>query len=291
MDMFRMTSNPILSIFDKASKPPLFEPGEPKFWDDPYISNSMLEAHLDQTHNGASRKNVEIEKTIHHLTTASDILKAGDRVLDLGCGPGLYSNRLSCKGMKLTCIDISPRSIDYARSQAAKEGLNIEYICADFFKIEYEMAFDSVLQFYGEICTYSDEKRDLLLRLIHRALKDDGVFIFDVSTRELRLREGVKNRWYVSEAGFWRQGRHLILEEGFDYPENNTWLNQYTVIDEDCTVMTYRLWIHDYSLETISEVLKQNGFKIENVWNSLSGEQFREGGDWIAIVAKKISQN
>ncbi len=274
-------------ILYQTSKPPLFEPGELHFWDDPYISKSMLEAHLDQTHDGASRRSAEIEKTVHHLID-SGFLKTGNRILDLGCGPGLYSSSLCIGGMKVTGIDLSRRSIDYASARAEKEGLDIEYICADFFDIDYEGTFNAILQVYGEICTFSDEKRDRLLSLIHRALKDDGFFIFDVSTRALRMREGLKNRWYFSEGGFWRSGQHLVLEEGFNYPENDTWLNQYIVVDEDGTVKTYRLWLHDYSLERISKVLEENGFKVEQAWNSLSGESYREGGDWIAIVASKV---
>jgi len=277
----------LFPIFSQSLKPPLFEPGELHFWDDPYISKSMLEAHLNQTHDGASRRNAEIEKTVRHLIT-SGVLKTGDRVLDLGCGPGLYSSRLFFEGMKVTGIDLSQRSIDYARIQAERAGHNIDYICADFFNIDYEETFDAVLQVYGEICTFSDEKRDLLLSLIHRALKDNGIFIFDVSTRELRMREGLKNRWYISEGGFWRADRHLVLEEGFDYPENDTWLNQYIVMDEDGTIKVYRLWLHDYSFETISHILEKNGFKVEQAWNSLSGELYRKGGDWIAIAARKI---
>ena len=277
----------LFSIFSQPLKPPLFEPGEPRFWDDPYISKSMLEAHLNQTHDGASRKNAEIEKTVCHLIT-SGFLKTGDRVLDLGCGPGLYSSRLCLEGMKVTGIDLSRRSIDYARAQAERDGHDIDYICADFFNIDYEGIFDAVLQVYGEICTFSDDKRDMLLSLVRRALKDDGIFIFDVSTRELRMREGLKNRWYFSEGGFWRPGRHFVLEEGFDYPENDTWLNQYIIADEDGTVKVYRLWLHDYSLEIISRILEKNGFKVEQAWNSLSGELYSKGGDWIAIAARKV---
>ena len=59
-------------------------------------------------------------------------------------------------------------------------------------------------------------------------------------------------------------------------------------MDEDGTVKTCRLWLHDYSLETISRVLEQNGFKVEKAWNSFSGEPYREVGDWIAIAARKI---
>ncbi len=275
------------AIFSQPLKPPLFEPGEPRFWDDPYISKSILKAHLDQNHDGASRRNDEIEKTVRYLIT-SGLLKTGDRILDLGCGPGLYSSRLCIEGMKVTGIDLSLRSIDYARVQAEKDGHNIDYVCADFFDINYEGNFDAVLQVYGEICTFSEEKRDVLLSLIHRALKDNGIFIFDVSTRELHTREGLKNRWYLSEGGFWRPGRHLVLEEGFDYPENDTWLNQYIIVDEDETVKVYRLWLHDYSFETISTTLEKSGFKVEQAWNSLSGELYRKGGDWIAIAARKV---
>ncbi len=281
-----MPQDPFLSIFSRASRPSIFEPGETCFWDDSYISESMLKAHLDQAHDGASRKVIEIEKTVSYLVS-SGFLKTGDMILDLGCGPGLYSSRLCREGMKVTGLDVSTRSIDHARSHAEKAGLNIEYICADFFGIKYEGAFDVVLQVYGEICTFSDEKRDLLLSLIFRALKENGIFIFDVSTRSLRMREGLRNRWYISEGGFWRPGKHLVLEEGFDYPKNDIWLNQYIVVDEDGTVKTYRLWLHDYSLETINRVLEQNGFKVEKVWNNLSGETYMEDGDWIAIAARK----
>lgn len=277
----------LFSLLSQPLKPPLFESGEPRFWDDTHISKSMLEAHLNQAHDGASRRNAEIEKTVCHLIT-SGFLKKGDRVLDLGCGPGLYSSRLCFKGMKVTGIDLSRRSIDYAQAQAERNEHDIDYICADFFNIDYEETFDAVLQVYGEICTFSDEKRDLLLSLVHRALKDNGIFIFDVSTRELRMQEGLKKRWYFSEGGFWRPGRHLVLEEGFDYPENDTWLNQNIIVDENGEVKVYRLWFHDYSLEKLSRVLEQNGFKVEQVWNSLSGELYQKGGDWIAIVARKV---
>jgi SAM-dependent methyltransferase len=190
--------------------------------------------------------------------------------------------------MRVTGIDFSRRSIDYARVKAKRDRHNIDYICADFFDIDYEGAFDAVIQVYGEICTFSDEKRDELLSLVHRALKDNGIFIFDVSTRKLRMREGLKNKWYLSEGGFWRPGRHLVLEEGFDYPENDTWLNQYIIVDEDGTVKVYRLWLHDYSFETINRTLEKSGFKVEQAWNSLSGELYRKGGDWIAIAARKV---
>ncbi|SMC60047.1 class I SAM-dependent methyltransferase [Sporomusa malonica] len=179
---------------DSIKRPTLFEKDMFLFWDDPYISKSLLAAHLNPEFDGASRKLATIKKTVNYLIKNS-LLKQGDTVLDLGCGPGLYSNRFCQFGINMTGIDLSKRSIEYAQRKAKEQGLKIEYIQGSFFDINYDGMFDSVLQVYGEICTFPNEERDRLLRIIHKALKTDGLFIFDVSTRELRKREGLKNRW------------------------------------------------------------------------------------------------
>jgi SAM-dependent methyltransferase len=246
----------------------------------------MLEAHLNPENDAASRRPETIDKEIQHLIT-SGILKPGDRVLDLGCGPGLYAGRLAGKGMKVTGIDISERSLNYAIAQAEKAGLEIEYRRMNFFDIDYHGEFDVVIQTYGELNTTSDEKLDTLLRKIHEAMKAEGRLIFDVTTRALRIREGLKNGWYLSEGGFWRPGKHLVLEQGFDYPEYNVWLDQYIVADEN-SVSVYRNWYRNHTLQSIRQALRNAGFVILNAWNDLTGTPYAEGGDWIAIVAKKL---
>ncbi len=50
-----------------SAKPRLFEPGEPRFWNDPHISKSMLRAHLDPNHDAASRMPEIIGSTVGHL--------------------------------------------------------------------------------------------------------------------------------------------------------------------------------------------------------------------------------
>ena len=276
------------AIFQYSVKPRLFEPDEAHFWDDSHISKGMLEAHLNPEHDAASRKAETINKEIERLVS-SGILKQGNRVLDLGCGPGLYSSRLCENGMKVTGVDISKRAIDFAIRYAAEKGLDIDYRCNDFFDIDYCSEFDAVLQIYGELCTFSDEKRDELLAKIHEALKGDGLFIFDVSTRAQRMKEGLRNRWYVSDGGFWRPRRHLVLEQGFDYPEHDVWLDQYVVVDDNYKVSVYRNWYQDYTLQSIRQVLEKAGFQIVHVWNDLTGNTYEEGGDWVAIVGKKNS--
>ena len=246
----------------------------------------MLQAHLSQEHEAASRKTEAIDAQVEHLTFTG-ILKEGDRILDLGCGPGLYASRLCRKGLKVTGVDFSRRSIEFAIAYAVENSLDIDYRLTDFFSIDYSGEFDAVMQIYGEINTFSDKKLGEFLAMIKKALKPEGLFIFDATTRVMRKKEGAGNRWYLFDGGFWRPDKHLFLEEGYDYPEENVWLDQYIIIDET-GVTVYRNWFRDYSLKTIRNVLENAGFSIIQVWNDLDGTPYDEDGDWLAVVAKKV---
>jgi SAM-dependent methyltransferase len=282
----KMNLDQLLTDIMKANlKPSLFEPGEALFWDDPHISQSMLQAHLDPAHDLASRKPETIDRIVERLLR-SGMIKPGFRLLDLGCGPGLYAERFSRAGVKVVGLDISQRSLDYASEQAQKAGLEIEYRCRDFLTMDYHEEFDAVMQIYGELNVFPDEKRDLLLSRIRRALKANGFLIFDVTTRKLRATAGLQNGWQACNGGFWRPGPYLVLEQGYDYPEADVWLDQYLVIDETgCRV--YRNWFHDYSRETIEPVLKKAGFTVVHWWGDLTGSEFAEDGEWIALAARK----
>ena len=273
------------TILQYSVKPALFEPGEPHFWDDPHISKSMLEAHLNPAHDAASRRPETIDKEINNLFS-SRILKKGDRLLDLGCGPGLHAGRFAVRGVKVTGIDFSVNSLNYAIAQACKHNLDIEYRLLDFFDLDYSGEFDAVLQAHGELGTFSDANRNALLMKIHRALKPGGILIFDVTSPEPKTQEASQNRWYISDGGFWRPGRHLVLEQNFDYPEDNVRVDQYIIVD-DRRITAYRTWLHDYSPNSITPILEKAGFQIVHAWNDLTGTPYKEGGEWIAIVARR----
>jgi len=47
-------------------------------------------------------------------------LRPGDKVLDLGCGPGLLAIPFARLGMAVTAVDPEPEMIEAARAEAAK---------------------------------------------------------------------------------------------------------------------------------------------------------------------------
>ena len=273
-------------IFLSRKKPSIFESGDSCIWTEEYISKQMLAAHLNPDIDAASRKLKTIECTVR-FWLEKGLIKSGDRVLDLGCGPGLYAERLAIAGAQVVGIDQSEVALAHAMKQAEKRNLLIEYRCMNFLELKDESKYDAILQVFGEFCTLSNDNRDLFLRIIYRALKPGGIFLMDVSTRRLRMKDGLKNNWYVKRGGFWRPGPHLVLETGFDYPENDIWLDQYIVVDQGGNTTTYRCWFHDYSLETLTSVVESTGFYVETVWGDFTGAQYNNKCDWIAVALKK----
>jgi SAM-dependent methyltransferase len=278
-----VNENIINQIREFSKKPPLFNKECGNIWTEEYIAKQMLKAHLNPDSDGASRRDFIINKTVDFLT--KNVLKENSSVLDLGCGPGLYDEKLCQRGYKVTGIDFSINSINYAKNSAEKLGLNIKYKYNNFFELNYLEEFDTVMQIYGEINTFSDSERSKFFNIVNNSLKPNGLFIFDISTPTLRKKCRLKKNWYISESGFWRGKTHLVLEEGFQY-DNDIWLDQYIVADNN-GVQVYRNWFHDYTVKTISEIIQNSGFKIINMLGSLTGEISKEDSEWITVIAQK----
>lgn len=274
------------SIIPFREKPDPFSPGEPLFWNDPHISSQMLKAHLDPDSDLASRRPETIQKVVDWLT-ATLALQRGDSVLDLGCGPGLYAARLAEQGIRVTGVDYSRRSVAYAQEYARYHDLDIEYRYQNYLMLDDENRYDAALLIYGDYCPLSPEQRRQLLGNVSRALKPGGYFVLDVTTRTHRQQRGSKNRWYAVEKGFWKAGPHLVLEDGFDYPEQSIFLDQAIVIEESGRVSVYRNWFQDFSRETITTELTEAGFLVCNVWNDLTGTPYTDDTAWIGLVTQR----
>ena len=181
-------------------------------------------------------------------------------------------------------MDYSCRSIAYARTFAADNRLDINYRYENYLDLDDEALYDAAFLIFGDFCPLNPKQRSKLLQNVHRALKPNGHFVLDVSTRELRKKYGVQNGWYALESGFWKPGPHLVLEEGFDYPERSLWLDQYTVIEADGKISVYRNWFQDYTPEMITEELSQNGFAIDHLCADLTGTPYTPESEWIGLV-------
>ncbi len=282
--------NKIISqLIELQEKPAPFTPGEPLFWNDPHISSQMLQVHLNPDVEAASRKPETIDRSVQWLIKTLG-LKTGASLLDLGCGPGLYASRFAQAGFRVTGVDYSRRSIDYASGYAKENHLEILYRYENYLDLKDESQYDAAFLIYGDFCPLNPQQRATLLKNIHRALKPNGNFVLDVSTREHRRKHGARNGWYAAKSGFWKPGPHLVLEEGFDYPEQSIWLDQYTIIEADNKITVYRNWFQDYTPETITDELARNNFHAMGLYGDLTGQPYVLGGEWIGVITQKASE-
>ena len=267
-------------------KPKLFANSTSPFWDDPHISTQMLTAHLDPKQDAASRKHKTIEKSVNWITKKSGLGK-GDKVLDLGCGPGLYCARFARKELKVTGIDYSKRSIQHATEYAQQNRLDIDYLYGNYLTIDYPQDFDLIVLIYYDFGVLSDQDRDMLLREIYRSLKPGRFFVLDVYTTCHHASIAESRSWSFQKTGFWRPIPHLLLSEVFKYPKSNMLLYQYIVIDDNSCIDAYRIWDQAYSIESISRLLAKNDFGDMEFYTDLTGEKYRDDSETLGIIARK----
>ena len=162
----------LTGIFEK---PKAFEhANSTEFWNDPYISTQLLKAHLDPNIDPASRNKNFMDRSIRWIVQKFNI-EESSKILDLGCGPGLYTHELAKAGAQVTGIDVSTNSIEYASRRAKEENLDIKYINANYVTCDFKRKYDLITLIYDDYCVLSPNDRKILLGKIHSALEEDGL--------------------------------------------------------------------------------------------------------------------
>lgn len=248
----------IKQIKRQSDKPRLYEKGSSVMWTDPYISKQLLELHINPENDSASRSRVKIDRTINWIS--EQINASGLNILDLGCGPGLYAERLALKGHSVTGVDFSETSVQYAASQAREKKLDILYLNKNYLDLDFESQFDAVILIYLDFCVLLPAERDRVLENVFRALKKGGLFICDVVNERNIERKIIPQSWEVSESGFWKDSPYIALTKGYHYPEAKVLANQHIVIGEQDTVDTYIFWNHYYEKNNLVKILESKGF-------------------------------
>jgi SAM-dependent methyltransferase len=84
------------------------------------------------------------EQEVEFLVEAFE-LEAGQRVLDVGCGPGRHSLALARRGLEVVGVDLSPDFVALAREAASAEDLPARFEELDVRRLGYDGEFDAVI--------------------------------------------------------------------------------------------------------------------------------------------------
>lgn len=267
-------------------EPALYERSEAAFWEEEYISQSMLQAHLAPEFEGASRKWAFMDESAAWI---AQILPPAvyPALLDVGCGPGLYAERFARAGFHVMGVDISSRSLAYARESAKEQGLAITYSCQNYLRLALEETFDLATMIYCDYGALSDAERRLLLRLLHGRLRAGGRLLLDVFTPIFYEQFETGQTWTLQpEGGFWRGGSYVSLERRAKYGGRVT-LEQ-SVIVTDGGVTPYYLWSTCFTPADIKKEAQESGFKVCDIYGDVAGRAYTEAGRTMAVLLEKV---
>ena len=267
-------------------KPTLFAQSQDSIWLDEHLSVQMLAAHLSQETDGASRKESFIEASVQWLVEVA-ALPASARVLDLGCGPGLYAEKFAKRNVQVVGIDFSAKSIDYARKQTEKKQTGIIYYCQDYLQAEFgTLDYNLILLAYCDLGVFSPENRQKVLTKCFQALTPGGKLIFDVFT-PVKYRDFTPDqRWQMEENNFWSSERCLHLQKTATYPMSKTYLAQHYLVGASWQ-KEFFIWETVFEPAELVAECHAIGFTKSQLFGDLKGSPYDATSENLCLVLEK----
>jgi SAM-dependent methyltransferase len=234
----------------------LVGPAQPggSIWRDPHVQQQLLAAHLEPANPAATRTPAAVARAIE---LAVEGLPEGASVLDLGCGPGIYAQRLADLGFAVMGLDFNAASIGYARAHARARAHFLE---CDYTRDMPPGPFDLVFVVYLDFGTHLPEvQRDLLARIRTR-LRPGGRLVLDFLDAPAARHHRAGRDWEVSAAGgFWSSDSHLVLTETTVDGPGMAQRIRYTLIT-DSDLRRFDVWEHCFPEQTMRRMLAEAGF-------------------------------
>jgi SAM-dependent methyltransferase len=258
-------------------------------WNDPDVSRRILEIHLSQETDQASRREEIILSESAFLDgVIRSLAGEGQRVLDIGCGPGLYATELAKFGHRVVGVDFAPAAIEYAKEQLEGTGLPIEYVSGDIRRMEFEPeSFDACFYNYAMPNALTREDLTALTEKISEWLRPGGVYVSELLTIE-GLKSDLTKEWDSFEKSAFSSRPHLWLDEKLWHESTLSQVYRVYLIDLDTgDVREYAESHQGYTLSGYKALLKSKGLAVSAIYGDMEGEPLSADSEWAVFVAIK----
>jgi SAM-dependent methyltransferase len=220
----------------------------------------------------------DTEGQITFIESALGMTK-GMRVVDLGCGHGRHTNEFARRGYSAIGIDLTAGFVDVARAEAAKEGLESQFVHADLRLFVAENTFDRAVCLFDVIGFFEDSDHEQILRNTWASLKPGGKLLLDIRTREFMVRLPPVS---VTDKG---NGDMMIDRVLFD-------IHSGRLIDKRSyvrggKVREVRFSVRLYAFTEMKSMLERAGFEIEATFGGFDGSSLSIAKSRTLIIARR----
>lgn len=176
------------------------------------------------------------------------------KVIDLGCGTGTISQKISERfpNSIIVCIDIASNMIEIAKNKLSKHKAS-DFIVGDFSQIEFKDKYDVAVSSLALHHLKTDYNKREFYSKIYRILNGRGVFFnADVvlgSTDYLQMKNMNKWKEYMSKS--------ITMDE-----IENKWIPTYEEEDRPARLIDQIRWLKDIGFNSVDVIWKYYNFAV-----------------------------
>ncbi|HDT6947484.1 TPA: class I SAM-dependent methyltransferase [Staphylococcus aureus] len=270
------------NLFRYIQKPEVFEEGANNIWNEEKFSDYVLNSHLNSDIYGGSKDKKFIEKATSYIYEKYPP-QFYKNFLDIGCGPGLYAEKLKEKGYNVTALDFSVNSIKYAKENSDGK---VKYILGDLRNLNTENTFDISMIIYQTYATLPYNDRVNFLKKIHQMTESEGILILDVPSKHMY------NQYQDLKVWEYIEPNNTFIKDGFfliymiqKYREDIL-LKKSIYTLESGEIIEFNDWMEHFNLVKIQNELSDY-FEVIEVLSELDGSKYTNNSDTITLICKK----
>jgi SAM-dependent methyltransferase len=176
-------------------------------------------------------------------------LAPGDRVLDVGCGPGRHAHALARRGLEVVGVDISARFVDLAASGAPP---GATFLLGDARRLPFEAEFDAAISLcQGAFGLLGGEEDHRVLEEMARAVRPGGT---------------------VAVSGFSAYFQVRFLEGGERFDADRGVLHEVATVRNDSgEERAFDLWTTGFTPRELRLLARAAGLEPVHVWSVTPG--------------------
>lgn len=195
-------------------------------------------------------------------------------VLDMTCGTGSQVFYLAARGYEIIGSDFSPAVLVTARDKAKAINNDITFIDGDMRSIRVGK-FDAVITIFSAVSHLTKDDFEKALKNISANLKDDGIYIFDVSNLQAMTDEIVNE---VMDMEKFVSGVKIHIFQHSEIDREKGLLishDQLTIFknEQNPEKFTNTFSSQIYTAQELKEILARNGFEIVKQYD-MDGNNF-----------------